>query len=135
MATYHWHAVKPEDQARIECGYEGCSAGATRCQHVDSAGALSFHYFCTEHAALVKAKEDLFIAIFPGGIGYCDTSKEEHGDYKKIAFLGYRSLELEIHAPKSKLLPEIRAHAARIQAKRGQQFVVSGCGQTVTLGA
>jgi hypothetical protein len=33
------------------------------------------------------------------------------------------------------LLELARKHATEIQAKRGQQLVVSGCGQTVLLGS
>jgi hypothetical protein len=76
----------------------------------------------------------LFIGVFPGGISYCDRRREEHGDYQKIAFLPYRSLELKIYHPKSDLLPAIEKHAADIQAKRGQPFEISTCGQTVMLG-
>ena len=84
---------------------------------------------------LTEALRDaLFIGIFPGGIVYCDRTKEEHGDYKKIAFLPYGSLKLEVYAPESKLVPAIQAHAAEIQARRGQEFAISQCGQTVLLG-
>ena len=46
----------------------------------------------------------------------------------------FSTLELEIRAPKSDLLPIIREDAAKIQARRGESYVVSGCGQTVLLG-
>jgi hypothetical protein len=76
----------------------------------------------------------LFIGVFPTGVGYADTRVEEYGDYKVVAFLSFSTLELEIRAPKSDLLPRIKADAASIQARRGQEFIVSGCGQTVLLG-
>jgi hypothetical protein len=76
----------------------------------------------------------LFIGVMPTGIGYCDTSKEEHGDYQVVAFLPFRSLELEVRRPRSPLLAAIREDAARIQARRGEDYIVSGCGQTVRLG-
>lgn len=78
---------------------------------------------------------NLFIGVFPAGISYCDTSREEHGDYKKVAFLSFRSLSLEIYSPSSKLLDDIRSHAESIIAKRGESFTVSTCGQTVRLGS
>jgi len=78
--------------------------------------------------------ERLFVGVFPEGIVYADRAKEEHGDYKKIAFLPFRTLRLDVYAPKSPLLPLIRQDAARMQARRGQQFEVSASGQTVTLG-
>lgn len=87
------------------------------------------------HGWRVKPKRDrLFIGLFPAGIVYCDTSREEAGDYKRIAFMSYAKLDLEIDDPKSDLLGLIREAAAKIQARRGESFVVSGCGQTVLLG-
>jgi hypothetical protein len=85
----------------------------------------------TRRTALPDA---LFIGVFPGGIVYCDRTQEEHGDYRKVAFLGYRSLELQVYQPESALLPRIRKDAAEMQAQRGRQFAISACGQTVTLG-
>jgi hypothetical protein len=76
----------------------------------------------------------LFIGVFPTGLGYADSSREEDGDYVKVAFLPYSTLELEVYKPKSALLPEIREHAAGMQAKRGESFSVSTCGQSVVLG-
>lgn len=76
----------------------------------------------------------LFVAFFPTGISYCDTSREEHGDYVQVAFLPYRTLALEVRRPRSRLLPKVRVHAAAIQAKRGQTIEVSQCGHTVKLG-
>jgi hypothetical protein len=80
-------------------------------------------------------EERLFIGLFPGGIVYADRAIEQHGDYKKVAFMAYSSLEFEVYAPRSPLLELARKHATEIQAKRGQQLVVSGCGQTVLLGS
>jgi hypothetical protein len=76
----------------------------------------------------------LFIGIFPAGISYCDRTKEEHGDYKRVAFLSYATLELDVYAPRSPLLPRIQEHAAGLQARRGEEFQVSTSGQTITLG-
>ena len=78
---------------------------------------------------------NLFIACMPTGLVYCDTSKEQHGDYKKVAYLNYRTLTLEVYAPRSPLLPEIREDAARMQAMAGKRYTVSGSGQFVVLGA
>jgi hypothetical protein len=76
----------------------------------------------------------LFVGVYPAGFVYADRAREEHGDYKKVAFLPYSTLELEVRDPKSPLLALVRAHAAKIQARRGEQYVVSGAGQTVLLG-
>jgi hypothetical protein len=62
MAKYRWHDVRPEDQTRITCDFNDCSASATRCQHVESAGALSFYYYCADHSAVIKAKFETEVA-------------------------------------------------------------------------
>lgn len=78
----------------------------------------------------------LFAGVYPCGIVYADRFVEEHGDYKRLAFLSYRTLELQWDA---KSVPvdlrlQIEADAATIQAQRGQQYQISTCGQTVMLG-
>jgi hypothetical protein len=87
----------------------------------------------------VKAKPEgdrLFIGVYPCGLVYADTWIEKHGDYKKLAFLSYR--ELEIDWSKGRIPKELKArivaHAATMQAKRRQSFPISTCGQFVTLG-
>jgi hypothetical protein len=79
-------------------------------------------------------KAMLFIGVRCTCVCYCDKSKEEDGDYKTVARLFFDTLELEIYEPQSTLLPEIREHAAEIQARKGQEFQVSGRGQRVILG-
>lgn len=76
----------------------------------------------------------LFIGNFDTGIVYADRYSEENGDYKKIAILFYSDLRLEIDDPKSPLLEEVKAHAAQIQARKGEQYQISTSGQTITLG-
>jgi hypothetical protein len=77
----------------------------------------------------------LFIGIFPAGIVYADRRREECGDYQRVAFLPYRSLQLEINPRAHKqLAKQAVQHAATIQARRGEQFQISSSGQTVTLG-
>jgi hypothetical protein len=79
--------------------------------------------------------ERLFIGVYPAGISYADRSREKHGDYARCAFLSFGSLKLDVEpdCPKS-LLGLIKRDAAKVQAKRGEQYVVSGSGQTVLLG-
>ena len=77
----------------------------------------------------------VFVGIFPGGISYADTSKEEGGDYKRLAFLSYRTLELEIREScPSDLAEAIRSHAAVYQENPGAALEVSGCHQLVRIG-
>jgi len=77
----------------------------------------------------------LFIGVFPCGISYADRHHEEHGDYKSLAFLPYSSLVLEFRKDcPTELRGEIIASAAAIQARKGEQYQISGSGQTVLLG-
>lgn len=84
----------------------------------------------------IKARlERLFIGVYPGGIVYADRSKEVSGDYARLAFLSYHSLELEVQNDcPSDLLELIKAHASTLQSRRGELFQISTCGQTVMLG-
>lgn len=78
----------------------------------------------------------LFIGVFPAGISYADRHREEHGDYAKLAFLPYDTLELKVYERcPADLRTEIETHAATIQSRRGQRFQVSSCNQTVMLGS
>lgn len=88
------------------------------------------------HAPFVGTDGRLFIGTFPAGIVYADRRREEHGDYQRVAFLPYSTLELETNPKAHKQLArQVAEHAATIQARRGEQFQISTCGQTVTLGA
>jgi len=71
----------------------------------------------------------------PTGIAYTDENHEKHGDFALLAFLPFRSLVLKFEddCPQS-IRQEITEHAAGIQARRGEDFIVSMCGQTVLLG-
>lgn len=83
----------------------------------------------------MNTPERLFIAHFPAGIGYADMARERNGDYVQLAFLSYSTLVLEM---KPRCPPElaelIRNHAATLQSRAGEKYVISGCGQTVLLG-
>lgn len=78
----------------------------------------------------------LFVGAFPGGMVYADRQREEHGDYKRLAFLPWHTLVLEVERDcPATLRAEIVADAALIQARRGDAYPVSACGQTVRLGS
>ena len=77
----------------------------------------------------------LFIGIFPTGLVYADRERQRAGDYKQLAFLSFKTLTLEVERDcPTGLRARIEAHAAQIQARRGQQFQISTAGQTVLLG-
>jgi hypothetical protein len=94
------------------------------------------HVTCPNcNADFGERRERLFIGIYPGGIAYSDRFTEEHGDYRRLAFLPYDTLTLRIYEPTPDGLPaEIRAHAATITARCGEAFAIDACGHTVRLG-
>jgi hypothetical protein len=77
----------------------------------------------------------IFAGVYPMGIVYADRQREAHGDYKRLAFLAFSTLVLDVEpdCPPA-LRAEIEADAAPIQAMKGQDFQVSTSGQTVVLG-
>lgn len=91
--------------------------------------------FINHQAMNASTTDRLFIGIFPAGIAYADRHREEHGDYKRVAFLPFASLVLKPSRNASpELLQAAREHAATIQARKGERFTVSGCGQYIILG-
>lgn len=80
-------------------------------------------------------KDWLFRAVCATGIMYCDKTVEVNGDFKELAFLPYRTLEIQWYAgcPEDKK-GEIQKEADVIINKRGEPFATSASGQYVTLG-
>ena len=76
----------------------------------------------------------LGVFVMATGIAYCDTSKEKHGDYLRVAFLPFSTLIPEWLAPRSKLRPAVEADMLSVQRRRGENFQISASGQTVRLG-
>ena len=77
----------------------------------------------------------LFIGVYPAGLVYADRLREVGGDYARLAFLPYDTLDLQVSADcPAELRQAVIAHADRMRAKRGEAFQVSTCGQTVILG-
>lgn len=77
----------------------------------------------------------LFIGVYPTGIVYADMEVEELGDYRRLAFLPFKTLDLEwAKRVPCELKKQIQEDAAKIIARKGEKFQVSTCGQTVTLG-
>lgn len=87
-----------------------------------------------------KFSDRLFVGLMPAGIVYADRGREEHSDYKRIAFLSYHNLEFKAAKLSTaseadrELLRLAKSHAETIQARRGQQLQISTAGQSVTLG-
>ena len=76
---------------------------------------------------------ELFSHAGATGVNYCDKAREHKGDYLLVAILLYSTLELKVYAPRNPLLPLIREDAAKLQARRGEQYPWSST-QTITLG-
>jgi hypothetical protein len=78
----------------------------------------------------------IFAGIYPTGIVYADRKRERGGDYARLAFLSFDTLELDIEpdCPRT-LRQQIIEDAARIQARKGEDFQISQAGQTVLLGS
>lgn len=77
----------------------------------------------------------LFVGVFPCALVYADKGREKHGDYARLASLDYATLTLT-YAPDCPTYwrPIIAEDAKRVQARRGEDFSVSACGQFVRLG-
>ncbi|MDD2462471.1 MAG: hypothetical protein PHI97_00575 [Desulfobulbus sp.] len=77
----------------------------------------------------------LFSGVYPCGIVYADRWVEQHGDYKRLAFLSFKSLVLEMYPECPLELKEaITKDAEGIVSQRGKAYSISACGQTVILG-
>lgn len=76
----------------------------------------------------------LFIGFYPEGIVYADRHVEEHGDYKKVAFLSYRTLELTLYDCPSELKDDVISDANSYMNRAGEQINISTSGQKMTLG-
>lgn len=78
----------------------------------------------------------LFVGVWATGLTFCDRTREENGDYKRIAFLPYSTLVLEWSKGRhpADLRAEIEAEAAKVIARRGESFQIDTCGHTVVLG-
>lgn len=76
----------------------------------------------------------LFVGVYPTGLSYADKGHEKDGDYAKVAHLSYATLELTVYDAASPLLPLVEADAAEMKARRGEEFRISACNQTVLLG-
>lgn len=79
--------------------------------------------------------EILFIGVFSTGISYADRTQEEYGDYKKIAFLRFDDLILELKNQCPQYLwSDLIKHANNVISRKGEEYQISTSGQTITLG-
>lgn len=96
-----------------------------------------------QHAAMLRPfaknpslSDRLFIGMYPTGIVYADRAHEIDGDYARIAFLPYSTLQLRWAPGVRELPPELRRAVEddSMRYKRGDLLEVSSSGQTVRLG-
>lgn len=74
----------------------------------------------------------LFIGVYPGGIVYADRHNEEHGDYKRLAFLPYQGMELQVEKDcPPELEARIRESVKRYEGM--ERLQISACDQYVEL--
>lgn len=80
-------------------------------------------------------EDPLFTYVAATGICYCDRTRTGDGDYARIGFLPFSTLEADIaeDCPDA-LRDRIVASMAAIQARRGEDYQISTAGQTVRLG-
>ncbi len=79
--------------------------------------------------------DPLFIHVAATGIAYSDRTREEDGDYAKLALLPFCTLEpFFFDGCPDALRGRIIAHMETIRTKRGEDFQISTAGQTIRLG-
>lgn len=82
-----------------------------------------------------QVDDRLSACVMGTGISYADRGREQGGDYAPLAFLYLATLELKFEEDCPAAFREVITHdAAKIQARRGQQYQVSTSGQMITLG-
>lgn len=80
-------------------------------------------------------REKLFCGVFPTGFVWADRSNTVHGDYKRLAYMNFESLKLDLEKDCPADLQElIVKDAAEIQARRGELYKTDECGHAVLLG-
>jgi hypothetical protein len=80
-------------------------------------------------------RQRIFCGSYPCGLVFADRTIERDGDYKRLAFLPYDTLEIEFEKDcPGKLADEIVAWVKKMNLKKGDEYRISTCGQTITLG-
>ena len=77
----------------------------------------------------------IFRGVFSTGIVWADRTREKHGDYARLCFLPFGTLEpqFENDCPgnlRVRILEEVEGY----QARRGESIAIDSCGNTRILG-
>lgn len=76
----------------------------------------------------------LFCCCMPTGWVWSDREVEEHGDYRRLAYMNYGTLELDLEPRVPKELERrIMADAFELSQRRGERYAIA-CNITITLG-
>lgn len=93
---------------------------------------------CLPHRVQKMATDDprLFMGVYPCGIVYADRWHEVAGDYRRLAFLPYNTLRLDLEGTCPEFLAAvIKADAATYEARKGQTFKTAVHGGEIILGS
>lgn len=84
----------------------------------------------------MSPEQALFVGVFPTGWSFADRRKERGGDWKRVAFLSFCTLKLELErdCPKD-LLPLVREFANEMEGRRGTLYRPSVHGNPIVLGS
>jgi hypothetical protein len=78
-----------------------------------------------QKAAMIGAR--VFCGCYPTGLVWSDKHNQKAGDYKRLAYLNYATLQLDVEKDcPEELATWIRESAAKVQAKRGQAYSIAG---------
>lgn len=79
--------------------------------------------------ALMDMEDVVGQYLYPTGIVYADKTRDDPAtqDYKRLAYLNYASLQLDLEGDlKGELRAYVISEAAKIQGMRGQSFQIAG---------
>lgn len=81
----------------------------------------------------------LFIGVHATGLSYSDATREEHGEFKRLAFLSYDTLAVKWYVDSDRLpitlFSSIAKSVDEMRGKAGQHWDYDCCGHTVLLGS
>jgi len=81
----------------------------------------------------------LFIGVHATGLSYSDATREQHGDFQRLAFLSYDTLALKWYTDPDglpiTLFSAITKSVDEMRGKAGQRWDYDCCGHTALLGS
>lgn len=78
----------------------------------------------------------LFIGVYPTGWSYSDKTNEAHGDFKRLAYQYYDTLELKVYDDKdANKIELIKLLADKNVKMAGEYYQITASGQKIKLGS